>query len=96
MYCRDGEHELGVYKYDNTDTTPLYLIKTDPGLVRTGSGKENVTVRIQLCSTKLTQNVDLMSLLNWRANPDSIPTILACLMKTGMNRYKVTKFTDIK
>ena len=83
-YCRDGEHEIGVYKCDNSErlSGPLHLIKTDPGLIR--SAKESLVVRTLLCSTKLTQNVDLMSLLNWRANPENIPNILACLMKTGM------------
>lgn len=58
------------------------MIKSDPGVVR--SNKENIVMRSLLCSTKLTQNVDIMSLLNWRANPDNIPNILQCLMKTGI------------
>ena len=76
---KDGEHDLAVYKADSV-SGPTYLHNQNN---LTKSGKESVVIRTQLCSTKLTQNVDLMSLLNWRATPSDIPNILACLMKTG-------------
>ena len=76
---KDGEHELAVYKADSMSST-AYL-NSEQSLSK--SGKESLLIRTQLCSTKLTQNVDLMSLLNWRATPSDIPNILTCLMKTG-------------
>ena len=84
IVARDGEHEVCVYKCENLDTLsqPLSIIKTDPGVVK--SAKELVVIRSLLCSTKLTQNVDIMTLLNWRAHHhDNIPNILQSIMKTG-------------
>ena len=77
-----------IYYRNNTDrlNPRLYLMKSSESsnLADTfpHSYKETVTVKTLLCSTKLTQNVDLMSLLNWRAIPDRIPDILGCIMKT--------------
>jgi len=84
----DGLHELPVYKCDNPDrmNPRLYLVTPDvssqPDAFQR-SPKESVTINTLLCSTKLTQNVDLMSLLNWRATPEKIPDILGSIMKTG-------------
>lgn len=81
----DGEHELGVFRAEPGEQRSMsslsYLVGS-PGPVR--SGKESVLIRTQLCSTKLTQNVDLMRLLNWRASTDTIPSILASVTNTGM------------
>ena len=81
---RDGEHELGVFRAESGEprlsmSSLSYL--SGSGLVR--SGKESVIIRTQLCSTKLTQNVDLMQLLNWRANIPTIPSILVSVTNTG-------------
>ena len=85
----DGVHEVPVYKCDNPErlNPRLYLamsheLSSQPDTFQR-SPKEWVTINTLLCSTKLTQNVDLMSLLNWRATPDRIPDILGCIMKTG-------------
>ena len=82
----DGTHELPVYKCDNQDrlNPGLYLRKSDGNSEAfQRSPKESVTVQTLLCSTKLTQNVDLMSLLKWRATPHRIPEILSRIMDTG-------------
>jgi len=84
----DGPHELPVFKCDNQErlNPGLYLRKSDIGGGQDAfqrSLKESVTVQTLLCSTKLTQNVDLMSLLKWRASPERIPEILGRIMKTG-------------
>ncbi|XP_053200600.1 dedicator of cytokinesis protein 3-like isoform X2 [Panonychus citri] len=54
------------------------------------SSKESVHVRTQLCSTKLTQNTDLLTLLKWRSNPE---TVQDALMKVHrLNGEEVVKF----
>ncbi|XP_015795969.1 dedicator of cytokinesis protein 3 isoform X2 [Tetranychus urticae] len=56
----------------------------------TRSSKESVHVRTQLCSTKLTQNTDLLTLLKWRSNPE---TVQDALMKVHrLNGEEVVKF----
>ncbi|XP_067937845.1 dedicator of cytokinesis protein 1-like [Watersipora subatra] len=42
------------------------------------------------CSTKLTHNVDLLSLLNWKAKPDALPVHLRNLMK--VDGEEIVKF----
>ncbi|CAB1336119.1 unnamed protein product, partial [Coregonus sp. 'balchen'] len=90
----DESHELYVYKCDENATFSnqgLYLsmpcCKEDfnscPNLPSTlpfqRNPKETFWVSTQLCSTKLTQNVDLLALLNWKAHPDRVLDILGRL-----------------
>uniref|UniRef100_A0A674A531 Dedicator of cytokinesis 3 n=1 Tax=Salmo trutta TaxID=8032 RepID=A0A674A531_SALTR len=101
----DESHELYVYKCDENATFSnqgLYLsmpcCKEDfnscPNLPSTlpfqRNSKETFWVSTQLCSTKLTQNVDLLALLNWKAHPDRVLDILGQLRH--INGEEIVKF----
>uniref|UniRef100_A0AAZ3PM42 Dedicator of cytokinesis 3 n=1 Tax=Oncorhynchus tshawytscha TaxID=74940 RepID=A0AAZ3PM42_ONCTS len=101
----DESHELYVYKCDENTTFSnqgLYLsmpcCKEDfnscPNLPSTlpfqRNPKETFWVSTQLCSTKLTQNVDLLALLNWKAHPDKVLDILGQLRH--INGEEIVKF----
>lgn len=43
--------------------------------------KEAFFVQSLLCSTKLTQNADLLSLLQWKAHPEKIADILGRVLR---------------
>ncbi|XP_035238062.1 dedicator of cytokinesis protein 3-like [Anguilla anguilla] len=90
----DQSHELYVYKCDENTTFSnhaLYLglpcCKEDisscssipASLTFQRSAKEMLWVSTQLSSTKLTQNVDLLALLKWKAHPDRVTDILGRL-----------------
>ena len=85
---QDGEHELDVHRTDSLEkfSCATYLYN-EQSLSKSGK----VLIRTKLCSTKLTQNVDLMSLLEWKATPSDIPKILKSLMNTG----RVTRCSQI-
>ncbi|XP_036388838.1 dedicator of cytokinesis protein 3-like isoform X2 [Megalops cyprinoides] len=87
----DQSHELYVYKCDEGTTFSnhaLYLAlpccKDDisscssvpSSLAFQRSPKEALWVSTLLSSTKLTQNVDLLALLKWKAHPDRVTDIL--------------------
>ncbi|XP_058229952.1 dedicator of cytokinesis protein 3 isoform X1 [Hemibagrus wyckioides] len=90
----DECHELYVYKCDENTTFSnhaLYLglpcCKDDfngcpnipSSLIFQRSTKETLWISTQLSSTKLTQNVDLLALLKWKAQPDRVMDILGRL-----------------
>uniref|UniRef100_A0AAX7SX51 Dedicator of cytokinesis 3 n=1 Tax=Astatotilapia calliptera TaxID=8154 RepID=A0AAX7SX51_ASTCA len=90
----DESHELYVYKCDENTTFSnhaLYLglpcCKEDfnscpnipSSLIFQRSMKETFWISTQLSSTKLTQNVDLLALLKWKAHPDQVMDILGRL-----------------
>uniref|UniRef100_A0A8C9VFI1 Dedicator of cytokinesis 3 n=1 Tax=Scleropages formosus TaxID=113540 RepID=A0A8C9VFI1_SCLFO len=90
----DETHELYVYKCDENTTFSnhaLYLglpcCKDDfngcpnipSSLIFQRSTKETLWISTQLSSTKLTQNVDLLALLKWKAHPDRVMDILGRL-----------------
>uniref|UniRef100_A0A3B3Z9L3 Uncharacterized protein n=1 Tax=Periophthalmus magnuspinnatus TaxID=409849 RepID=A0A3B3Z9L3_9GOBI len=90
----DESHELYVYKCDENTTFSnhaLYLglpcCKEDfnscpnipSSLIFQRNTKESFWISTQLSSTKLTQNVDLLALLKWKAHPDRVMDILGRL-----------------
>uniref|UniRef100_A0A6P4FAD5 Dedicator of cytokinesis protein 3 isoform X1 n=1 Tax=Drosophila rhopaloa TaxID=1041015 RepID=A0A6P4FAD5_DRORH len=91
----DGQHELYVYKCEDAAKLQAsnYLrlqsrprdaqAKMDCGGCFSRSSKEVFVLRSLLCSTKLTQNADLLSLLQWRTYPETIQDSL-----TGVLRLK--------
>ncbi|XP_028302238.1 dedicator of cytokinesis protein 3-like isoform X4 [Gouania willdenowi] len=89
----DDTHELYVYKCEDSTTfsnhafylglpcckDDLHTANAPPALVFQRSLKESFWISTQLSSTKLTQNVDLLALLKWKAHPDRVLDILGRL-----------------
>ncbi|KAL7025418.1 hypothetical protein ACKWTF_013468 [Chironomus riparius] len=95
---QQGTHQLVVYKLDhkkmdsNTQfnyyslpSQSFELLATPkpsaPGF--TLANKDNYTIDINLCSTKLTQDVDLLGLLKWSTNPERLDLSLIQLLKVS-------------
>ncbi|XP_075236477.1 dedicator of cytokinesis spg [Lycorma delicatula] len=88
---QDGVHELYVYRCDEkTRLHPSQYLglpsslrdaQNKPDLSSNStqfnrSHKEMLCIKTLLCSTKLTQNVDLLSLLQWKSHPEGIQDAL--------------------
>ncbi|XP_037091368.1 dedicator of cytokinesis protein 3-like [Pollicipes pollicipes] len=99
----DGSHELCVYKCEDRHkllNPASYLgLPWHSGMVQGAvggnqhfgrTGREAVWVHTLLCSTKLTQNIGLLSLLKWKQNPDRIVETLTRMMKRREKR--IVKF----
>lgn len=103
----DTQHELLVYKvdhrkFDENDTSYLSLPSTRTELTEHSSTKPSTTgltitpkdsllISSCLCSTKLTQNVELLGLLKYHASQSQqLPAILSALMK--VDGEEVVKF----
>ncbi|XP_037810861.1 dedicator of cytokinesis protein 3 [Lucilia sericata] len=98
----DGQHELFVYKCEDPSKlmTANYLIlpckpkdphaKVECSSIFHRSSKEVFVMRSLLCSTKLTQNADLLSLLQWRAHPEKIQDSLTGVLR--LNDEELVKF----
>ncbi|XP_068154340.1 dedicator of cytokinesis protein 3 isoform X1 [Drosophila tropicalis] len=100
----DGQHELYVYKCEDPaklqasnylrlqcrprDSHPQ--AKNDCSGCYSRSSKEVFVLRSLLCSTKLTQNADLLSLLQWRAHPETIQESLTGVLR--LNDEELVKF----
>ncbi|CAN8017065.1 unnamed protein product [Ixodes persulcatus] len=103
---RNGSHELYVYKADDSWQKALEAaqyrgLATGPrcvpsdGLVPGSQGagrspREALHVTTLLCSTKLTQNGDLLSLLKWKVHPDRIEDALNNVIK--LDGEEIVKF----
>ncbi|CAD7083698.1 unnamed protein product [Hermetia illucens] len=98
-------HQLLVYKIDHKkyekESEFNYLsLPSQPGEL-TGNTKPSVagftlapkdlfTIETNLCSTKLTQNVDLLGLLNWSAHTETLEMSLEALM--NVDAGEIVKF----
>ncbi|XP_032511085.2 dedicator of cytokinesis protein 3 [Danaus plexippus] len=94
---RDAAHDLYVYKCDDANklATASYLSlpscasdatrSNTNGVMATfqRSTKENCIISTVLCSTKLTQNEDLLALLQWRARPEKVQETLLRVLRLG-------------
>ncbi|XP_014603723.1 PREDICTED: dedicator of cytokinesis protein 3 isoform X1 [Polistes canadensis] len=88
---QDGTHELYIYKCEERAKLDSLGYLSLPSCARepsaTGatsfarSPKEAVFIHTLLCSTKLTQNVDLLSLLQWKAHPEHISEALGRVLR---------------
>ncbi|KAF5891017.1 dedicator of cytokinesis protein 4 isoform X1, partial [Clarias magur] len=93
----DGTHELIVHKCEETANLqdlsrylklPFSKASLQPGTNQTmKNSKESFWILSTLCSTKLTQNGDMLDLLKWRTHPDRI--------MDGLNKLKDMDGTEI-
>ncbi|XP_033610429.1 dedicator of cytokinesis protein 3 isoform X2 [Cryptotermes secundus] len=103
---RDGIHELYIYKCEDrvrlesssylqlpssARDTSVHISSTSSSIgAFSRSSKEAVYVHTLLCSTKLTQNVDLLSLLQWKEHPEMIQEALNRVLR--LNGEELVKF----
>ncbi|XP_044271519.1 dedicator of cytokinesis protein 3 isoform X2 [Tribolium madens] len=92
---QDGQHELYIYKCEDPQklencgylSLPAFSKDLEGNHDSVGqfsrSHKEVVFVRTLLCSTKLTQNVDLLALLRWKSHPEKIQDSLQKVLRLG-------------
>lgn len=88
---QDGLHELYIYKCEERVKLDSLSYLSLPASARepncpgvppfTRSPKEAVFITTLLCSTKLTQNVDILSLLQWKTHPDKIAEALTRVLR---------------
>ncbi|XP_008197863.2 dedicator of cytokinesis protein 1 isoform X2 [Tribolium castaneum] len=91
---KDARHNLIVYKIDykkfdekGLDYFKLPSIVSDvkdnakPSVAGLTMSKDIFVMSSNICSTKLTQNVDLLGLLNWKTHKDDLKSCLRALIK---------------
>ncbi|XP_056595767.1 dedicator of cytokinesis protein 4 isoform X1 [Triplophysa dalaica] len=96
----DGTHELIVHKCEETadlqDPARYLRLPSSKASILPGNNqtiknsKESFWIQSSLCSTKLTQNGDMLDLLKWRVHPDRI---IDCLAKMkDIDGTEIVKF----
>ena len=101
---KDGSHDLLVYKiekrFDFEASCYLhlpfyksnqYLLKQKSNSILTALPKDSFLVQTTLCSTKLTQNEGLLTLLNWKSKPNKISHNLV-IFNQKVNGKEFVKF----
>ncbi|XP_048841108.1 dedicator of cytokinesis protein 4-like isoform X1 [Brienomyrus brachyistius] len=96
----DGTHDLIVHKCEENANLhdccrylklPFSKASSLPGNPQAAkSSKESFCITSYLCSTKLTQNGDMLDLLKWRAHPDRVGDSLSKLME--IDGSEIVKF----
>ncbi|XP_048584524.1 dedicator of cytokinesis protein 1 isoform X2 [Nematostella vectensis] len=94
---KDGTHELMVFKCNSTKVLPSTYLQsasfkieqtlmnppTKGGADAAAYCNDKFNIKTLLCSTKLTQNLDLLGLLKWRQMPGKLKDVLVTLMKVS-------------
>ncbi|KAJ8929040.1 hypothetical protein NQ314_018309 [Rhamnusium bicolor] len=92
---QDGQHELYIYKCEDSQklencgylSLPAFAKDYEGNHEASGqfsrSHKEIISIKTLLCSTKLTQNVDLLALLRWKSHPERIQESLQRVLRLG-------------
>ncbi len=105
---RDGTHELLVYKIEKKfefegapylqlpcPKSNLYHLKQKSSLNLTALPKDSFVVQTTLCSTKLTQNEGLLSLLKWRDDPAKLSENLNIFSQKVNGKEFVKSLPDV-
>lgn len=101
---KDCRHNLVVYKIDHKKfdekSMDYFNLPSETNELKDGqkpqvaglsmSSKDCFTISTNICSTKLTQNVDLLGLLNWASHKETLQDSLKALMK--VDGEEVVKF----
>ncbi|XP_011297282.1 dedicator of cytokinesis protein 1 isoform X1 [Fopius arisanus] len=86
------ENDIAYFKLPSTRAELVeFSSEKKPGIGALSlSSKDSFLLSTNVCSTKLTQNVDLLGLLNWASKPTDLKESLAALMK--VDGEEVVKF----